>query len=303
MASSSKNYGAYRAFETLVAPARAQSELWRLLAAIPLIIAGFLTLNLAYFGVLKQIVAPDLWSILGNELTDGSTPRAVVLMLFNFLALTISMAVVVFALHNRSLLALIGPIRPAFRDFARVFAFLALLNLVFWMLPWPGQLAPQANLDLATWLSWLPLALPAIALQAGTEELAFRGYIQTQLAARFRSPLIWMILPSVIFAVLHFDPQTFGSNAWVVAAWAGVFALLVADITARSGSLGPAFALHFANNISAILITAMVGNWDGLALQALPVSADDPEAFRAIMMLEGGVMLCSWLAARLAIRR
>lgn len=293
----------YAAFETLLAPARERSELWRLAVAVPLIVIGFLALNFMYFGSLRQVVSPDVWTTLGQELNHGSTPRAVLVMLFNFLALAISLAVVIFALHNRSLLDLIGPWRAALGDFGRVFGYLAMLNLVFWLLPWPGGIAPETNLDFVTWLSWLPLALPAIILQTGTEELAFRGYVQTQLGARFSSPWVWMVLPSVVFAVLHYDPATFGSNALGVAAWAGVFALLVADITARAGSLGPAFALHFANNISAILISAMAGNWDGLALQNLPISGDDPAGFRTIMLLEGGLMLCSWLAARLAIRR
>ncbi|MGR3467619.1 MAG: hypothetical protein ACU0CI_07035, partial [Shimia sp.] len=46
------------------------------------------------------------------------------------------------------------------------------------------------------WLILLPVALILVALQTGAEEIAFRGYLQSALAARFASPVIWMGIPS-----------------------------------------------------------------------------------------------------------
>ena len=36
--------------------------------------------------------------------------------------------------------------------------------------------------------------------------------------------------------------------------WAGAFGIAAADLTARCGTLGPAIALHFGNNLCAALI-------------------------------------------------
>jgi membrane protease YdiL (CAAX protease family) len=293
----------YAAFEILVAPARAQSEPWRLVVAVLAIVAGYLALNLAYFGGLQQVLGAEGWRLLGSEMANGETPRAVLLMLFNFATLLVSMTVVIFAFYGRGILSFVGPLPLALRDFTRVLAHLAVLNLVLWVMPWPGSVAPQPNTDIVTWIGWLPLALAAILLQSATEELGFRGFLQAQIGARFSSPLMWMVLPSVLFALLHADPQTFGSNTWIVMLWAGVFGVLAADLTARAGNLGPAMALHLMNNVSAMLVFALAGHWDGLALQVLPVDPADTAAFRPLILLEGAAMFVSWLAARLAIRR
>ncbi len=44
----------------------------------------------------------------------------------------------------------------------------------------------------------LALPLGMTILIGYWEELVFRGYLQSQLAARFRSPLVWIVLPSLM---------------------------------------------------------------------------------------------------------
>ncbi|MCX8226128.1 MAG: CPBP family intramembrane metalloprotease, partial [Sulfitobacter sp.] len=83
----------------------------------------------------------------------------------------------------------------------------------------------------------------------------------------------------------------------------GVFGILMADLTARAGSLGPAIAVHLCNNVAAILITSMPDDLSGLALYLTPFSMEDTEAMRAWLPVDFALMLVSWLAARLAIRR
>jgi len=78
---------------------------------------------------------------------------------------------------------------------------------------------------------------------------------------------------------------------------------VAADITARAGTLGPAIALHFMNNFAAILLTAPQGNFDGLALYTVPISLTDGSSIWAWAPVEFMVLFCSWLTARIAIRR
>ena len=140
-------------------------------------------------------------------------------------------------------------------------------------------------------------------LEFSPEEIAFRGYIQQQLAARFKSPVIWMILPSVLFALGHYDPDETGSNALAIAALSGFFGLLLADLTARSGTLGPAIAMHLANNFVAMLLMSPQGSLTGLALFTSPIDLSDEALVRTWLPVDLATMLVSWLAARLVLRR
>jgi hypothetical protein len=82
-----------------------------------------------------------------------------------------------------------------------------------------------------------------------------------------------------------------------------IFGLLMADLTARSGTLGPAIAVHLVNNVSAMLIVSMPDELSGLALYLSPFSMADEAELRAWLPVDFAWMLVSWLAARLALRR
>ncbi|MCR8825312.1 CPBP family intramembrane metalloprotease [Photobacterium sp. TY 1-4] len=159
------------------------------------------------------------------------------------------------------------------------------------------------GLPFGVWAALLPLSLLAVLVQVSAEELLFRGYIQQQLAARFTSPLVWMVLPSALFALGHYAPETTGGNAIWIAAWAGIFGLLMADLTARTGTLGPAIAVHFINNVIAMLFTAMPDDLSGLALYIMPFALSDEAAIARWLPVDFAIMLTGWLAVRLALRR
>jgi len=80
------------------------------------------------------------------------------------------------------------------------------------------------------------------------------------------------------------------------------FGIVAGDLTARFGTLGPATALHFINNFSAILIAAPDGMFDGLALYSYPFALDDTRAITAMMPVDLLVLFCGWLAIRLSLR-
>lgn len=290
----------YRLHEVLVAQARPSAGLGRLAMGIALIVAGFVMLNVVYFQIILQF--PDFDSLL-VELSDGTTPRALWIMLANFLPLLVVLAVVLRMVHDRGLMTLFGPRILLRLDFQRVLRRLILLFVVVTLLPGSGFLDPARNMAFGAWLVLAPVSLILILLQVTTEELLFRGYLQSQLAARFNTPLVWMLLPSLLFGFLHYDPMTYGPNAVAIALWSVGFGLAAADLTARAGNLGPAIALHLANNVSALMITSTQGYWDGLALYVVAFGPEDVEMIRAVLPVEALMMLCCWLVARIAIRR
>lgn len=290
----------YRLHEVLVASARPTAELWRLILAIILIVAGFLALNVVYF---QSLASLPVWGSLRRELQDGSSARAIWAMLGNFVPLLVVSFLVAFFVNGRKPGQLIGPLRLFWFDFRRVARFAFVLFFVLFLIPMPVDSAPVANMDLGVWIGLLPISLVLVLVQVSTEEILFRGYLQSQLAARFSSPFVWMVLPSLLFGALHYEPSTYGENAIWLAAWSALFGLAAADLTARTGNLGAAIALHSLNNISAMMFAGMQDHWDGLALYVYPFGPDDTEALRALLPVEAMVILCAWLVARLAIRR
>lgn len=294
----------YRPHERFVGPARDKAQVWRLGLGIVLVAGFFLVLSQLVFGTLFGMMAPETASSVLRDAQSGQTAGGMFVLLFQLGLLGVASAMVVIMVHNRRPMTLIGPPGLALRQFGAVLFMMAVLTLVLWVLP-PYEIGGAAltrNMEFGRWLVLLPIATVAVLVQIGAEEILFRGYLQQQLAARFRSPLIWMFVPAILFGAGHYLPETAGSNAVTIALWATVFGVLMADLTARSGTLGPAMAVHFANNLSAMVLTATPDEMSGLALYVLPFGMSDEAAMAAWLPVDFGFMIVCWLAARLAIR-
>ena len=295
--------GAYAAHEGFVEPARGSKELWKFVLGLVLAFVGYIALNQVFFQTLAVMQASSNPGY-PMEVVRGLTPVPLLLLLASFGFMAISVGVVAVVVHRRSVLSLIGPLPLAIRQFATVLLPLVALGVVVFILPPWSMGAPLVpNLAPGLWLALLPLSLALVLVQVSAEEIVFRGYIQQQLAARFRSALVWMVLPSVLFALGHFLPDQAGENAWLIATWAGFFGILMADITARAGTLGPAIALHFFNNVTAILIVAMPDSLSGLSLFHAPFGLSETQQVRAWLPVDFVHMFVAWLVARLALRR
>ena len=288
----------YDAHDRLVAPARPSSQPLRLLAGAVLVVAIFVPMDFFYAGLMQGYPGQGGAAPPGV----GRTPLAVFLLLFQFAFLVLALGLVLRLVHRRGLASLIGPPGLATTQFLRCARYLLPLYLAFVILPMPPDYRLGTNLAPGLWLSWLPLGLAGVLVQIGAEELVFRGYLQSQLAARFRHPAVWIGLPSALFGLTHFDPAFAAGNAWVLALWAAIFGAAAADLTARAGTLGPALALHFVNNIFAILVAAPAGELDGLALYTFPLDVGADGLAWYVLPVETAITFCAWLAARLALR-
>lgn len=295
----------YAPLQAYADPARARAEPWRTVLGLVLIGGAYMGAIVALFSLLVLGLEPFLGTWAANRFVDafaaGRSAPGLTLLFYSFALLALPVALVARFLHRRTVASLIGPPRRALRDALRVA--LPLLALAVLMMPF-AVLSEDAGrrLTLGQWLFWLPLALPGLLVQVGAEELLFRGYLQQQLAARFRNPLAWMVLPSVLFAALHFAPGEFGPSALLVAAWAGLFGLLAADLTARTGTLGAAFGLHLATNFGAIFLVGLWGQLDGLALWNLVIDVTDPGKVLPLLAIDLLALIVSWLIARLVLR-
>lgn len=295
---------AYAAHQALIAPARPSAALWRL-AIGSVVIAGLAFFLSTMFQMGLVTFAPNFWNTLvQSNAAPGLGVVSMFLILGSFGFVTLAVAICVRLVHARSLGTVLGPNRVLITQFWSVFRWLFAIGALVLALTSFNLSEPlQPNLSLGLWLLLLPASLLAVFVQTSAEEILFRGYLQQQLAARFSSPWVWMVIPSAIFAVGHYLPIQAGDNAFLIALWSGVFGLMMADITARAGTLGPAIAIHFANNVSALLVVALSDNLNGLALYTVPYTMSDTQEIRALLPVDFAAMFVAWLAARVAIRR
>ena len=177
-------------------------------------------------------------------------------------------------------------------------AFLGVLPLIYQV---QGNVADQ-QYAFVGWLFLLPFGLGAVAIQTGAEEVFFRGYLQNRLAARFRSPVIWLFVPSIAFGFAHFAPGLPGLNSWLYVAFAAFFGVLAGDLTARTGSLGAAWGWHFANNSFAVLIVATEGSVTGLGLWRAEGGLTEPIPLSPWLLIDLVIVLGIWLVLRRVLR-
>lgn len=294
----------YEPHEVLVRPARAYPELWRFAVGLGLAAVTMISLNMMFISMLGSMLAPDTLEIFLTDLRVSTTPMTTIVSLASFGFMTIGVCFAAYIMQSRAPLSLIGPWHTAVDRFWVVCRALVVVYAVLLILP-PWDMGEElvTNLPFRTWIAVLPVSLLVVLIQSSAEEIVFRGYIQQQLAARFASPWIWMVLPSALFGFAHYAPAEAGQNAFLIALWATLFGVLMADLTARTGSLGPAIAVHFVTNVSALLVTSLPDTLSGLALYTVPFSLGDEAEMRVWLPVDFAVMIVTWLAARLALRR
>ncbi|MCF6444444.1 CPBP family intramembrane glutamic endopeptidase [Nereida sp. MMG025] len=289
----------YNDHHYLIDPARPRSEIWRTVLGSGLILGVYMGLLVGLFFVLESTFGIDFVV----SLFDGATPAAMASLLATFLFMTFGVWCAMRLLHKRAFASLLGPQEWLVPQFGRAMVALIALTIVSLLIP-TGDLMDDLSLNMPVgrWLMFLLPALVLVFIQISAEEFVFRGYLQSQLAARFNSPFVWMLIPSLLFGVLHHSPSEYGSNAIFITLWAVIFGALAADLTARSGTLGPALALHFANNVSAMLFVGVDGTLSGFALYTLPIDPSDPDLL-PLIWIDLVAMFVAWLAVRVAIRR
>jgi len=267
-------------FQDFYAPAVKTKAIWRLLVGLIVLIVVYLGSSVLFGVVVVLVAGAEQGAEILFTIKQGTDPKAVILLLTTFGAMFAGVVLAVKLVHKRGLKSLMGPNKnEAIRNFMIAFViivFLILISIPFYVF----TDLPVQNMAFPTWLSWMLLGAPLLLLQVSSEELVFRGYIQQQLAARFDSRWAWYVLPSVLFGMLHYDPETLGSNVWIIVAHTTLFGLIAADVTARTGNLGAAIGLHFANNLYALAIVSLDGSLSGLGLYKTPFHVSDEAAIR-----------------------
>lgn len=242
-------------FEHFIFPATARSELWRSVSGI-IIVYFVWRLCLEFF----NITEPFLWiALTDNEATKNFYPIKVldsgpileVSSGISFLGIWIGVWLVSRYLHAQRFETFFSP-----QGMERIWSFLkgTLFGLSFailWLiliLSVDREIRPGlAPLDLVAIL--VPIVL-SVFIQAGGEELVFRGYLLRQCAALSKHWIVWAGVPSLLFGILHYSTQFAESYAYYRVAYTFLIGLIASALVWRGGTLWAAIGFHVAINVS-----------------------------------------------------
>ena len=290
----------YKPHERLVAPARNKSDILRLIFGLVMITMLYMVMVMLG-GHVVSVIMGDAWMQAIATSPGLTSPGQMLTILGSFGFMIIAVCLVVILLHHRSPITLIGGFHIAtvqfFQAMRNLLPYIALLVVFAFMAE-----DLQQNLTLGLWLSILPLTLLFLLVQVSAEELIFRGYLQSQLAALNLHKSVWVLLPAILFGLLHYDPIVMKSAAPWVVLWSICFGVLAGDLTARSGTLGPAVAFHFAINFLSIGVVGIGDYLGGLNLYFYPFSITDTSKLIAYLPLDTIGMLLAYFFVRLALR-
>ena len=231
-----------------------RNEWWRY-------VAGVLIIVVCWTGGQLVIAAP---LVLGESDPTRADLLLLALLLLSFAPAMVGVWLAVRFLHGRPFLSLITPYgriswgRLAI-GFAVWFAIAGGFGLIEALLH-PGRYQP--NPEPLSVLPFLLLATLLIPVQAGAEELVYRGYLLQGMGLLIRHPLPAAVLNGLLFALPHAsNPEVSAGFVEVLLIYflAGFFWAL---ITLRSGTLELALGAHTANN----LFTAVVANYTTTAI-------------------------------------
>ena len=259
------------------------------------IVAGLLAVEIVFVVSGALIVAP---------IADvaGSTVTTLVFMAsFAFLGATAFW--LVSRVQRRSPITLFGPPGEALRDGFLAARWALILHVAVLLLPPWNYSDFTLNMAPVAWAMLLPLSLGVVLIQIGAEEVVYRGWLQQSLGRISPSPVIWMILPSVLFGLGHWTPEMPRDAAAAYVIWTTFFGIACADLTARSGTLGPAIGFHFVVNVFSIVLTSLEGFGDGLALFTVAMEDARPEVTAFTLIFDLFYLWMGWMACRIALRR
>jgi membrane protease YdiL (CAAX protease family) len=266
---------------------------------LPRLVAGIVIIVACWLGVTFAVLTGGFYLYTGfggyarlMESFIATGPGTLVVFL-TFAGIWLGVWIAMRFVHGQKLSALFGPSgRLSASGFLKGFASIAITSILSEVVLY--DLAPQFVRTPISLGYWLALVIPVMLfafVQTSAEELLFRGYLMRGLAYRFRSPLIWAVLPTLAFTLLHWHGGTPPLMTACVLITIGSFAALLAFIVYATGNLGASMGAHFGNNIIGFLLISHEQSfsafslYNGASLQAL----DWTPGTAAIIMLVGVV--------------
>ena len=275
--------------ENFAQPALAAPAIWRLVASVGVVFGALLVLGLGG-GAVGLAFGLDVSSLISSF----ETPISSLALLATFLIWRPALWLAMLLFSRRAYRTVFGPTNRANgREFLVGLLIAIALAVLSTGLAYIAVGAPVfSQVSLAPWIGFALAALPLIYIQSSAEELLFRGLILQHMAARFGAFWAWGLIPSILFGLLHWNPDGYGAAVWMVLAITGLTGLVFAVVTAATGNLGAAMGLHFGLNTYALLFIAPNKAFAGLALARWP---EGETALNRLLVIDLGVMVVACL--------
>jgi membrane protease YdiL (CAAX protease family) len=284
-------------FEQYIQPAFSETRWWKLLLTLVLWFLGYFLLSSIVLALLPMLLdIPGL-----DDLSNGkfTTPISVYFLLLTFVIWVGVFWAAVALFHKRGIRSLLGGPRTRF---LKCFVWAVVISGVFLITTqalFPSNDRIVENITLWRWLALLPIGLMLMLVQVSAEELLFRGYLQQQFAAWVNNRFFYMVIPSILFGCAHFSTELGVSVGWMIVGVTGILGLFLADLTYRTGNLGAAIGVHFANNFGAMFYVSYQEQISGLARYVAPDYFDKPELMAGAagtMLISSGIMFAIYFA-------
>lgn len=238
---------------------------WKPLIIIPALLIIMVVLQL----VLTLVVLVVEMAAFGRDPMDMSISPLMLLAANLSLAAMGPLAVLATALLGRvpwrSLLA--SPRRMSLRRWGvyfGAFSVLVIIGLAVMQLIAPGSTGLTSFAVTGTTVGLLIVALLTTPLQAAGEELMFRGAITPAVASWIRAAkpalIVGIVASSVVFGLVHMSV-----DPWLLAYYT-VFGVCMALMAMISRGLEAPIALHVANNVIMMVVSALFADGQGLVI-------------------------------------
>ena len=232
--------------------------------------AGVLLIVLAW--ATGTLLMPGLLGATTGIDPSKSAATGLAHLLSTFTLAFLAIPLVVRILHRRPgwSVALAQPAGPV-RDLRRGIGIAMISLLTIDLLSGLWEPITFTGIDLRQWLPLAAVAVVGFAIQAGSEELLFRGYLMQFTHRLTSTPALVVGLPALGFAAMHWgNLDQFGNNPLQLAPYLLLGATL-GWAAWRTGSLGLPFGIHWANNTYGVLI---IGNNGDVMPNAAPFARD-----------------------------
>ncbi len=247
--------------------------LWRILLGIVLIVVVWAASTVGAFVAGVSLVGPaegiasagDPWAFISDFL---NTPGGAATVLVSFVGMSAGVFLAVRLVHRRPFGSVLGASgRLSWGGFARGLAAALIASALAEIVTFSVDPSLQRSaIGVGAWLLWLVPLTMLLFIQISAEELAFRGYLPQSLAARFRSPLIWAVLPTALFTALHWDGQSSTPMLAAMLVSIAAFAVTAMVLLVKTGNLGAGMGVHLGLNMFGIMFVSHTSWLSGAAL-------------------------------------
>jgi membrane protease YdiL (CAAX protease family) len=242
-----------------------QNQWWKYLV---IIVGGFAAANI--IGAIPIIIVMTLAYTKGNVTLNPDNPTnfsalgispnfSLALLVFPFIIGLITVILLLKPLHRRSFQEVIngtGSIRwNRFFTGALIWIVMMAVYLIIFYLIDPENF--QFSFNVHSFVALVIISALLLPFQTTYEELVFRGYLAQGLAAWTRSRWMALIIPALLFGLLHsFNPEVKEFGFWLTMPQYWLFGLFFGLLTILDDGIELAMGVHAANNVfTSIMVT------------------------------------------------